>query len=304
MQRDGRGYLLVLTAAVAWSTSGLLIRWIVTGSHVSALALAFWRDLATGGCLLLGLALFRREWLRVERRDLLWLAALGIVGVGFFHTLWNLSITNIGYAAATVMLYASPAFVALMARLIWREPLTRIKVLAIAMTFAGCVLVAGREELASVDLTAGGLILGLVTAMAYGSFSLFGRQVAPRYSPWTVLAYGFGFGALALLPFQFITTLAGARTPWPVPPETWLWFAGLVLLASILPFGLYLAALRRLPVSVASIVAASEVVFGSLIGYLFFGETLSRWQVLGAVLVIAGVVLIATRDGERQAAGD
>ena len=118
------------------------------------------------------------------------------------------------------------------------------------------------------------------------------------------MAYGFGFGALALLPFQFINTLSGARTPWPVPLETWRWFAGLVLLASILPFGLYLVALRRLPVSVASIVAASEVVFGSFIGYLFFGETLSRWQVLGAVLVIAGVVLIATRDGERQAAGD
>lgn len=304
MQRDGRGYLLVLSAAVAWSTSGLLIRWIAAGSNVSALALAFWRDLATAGCLLLGLALFRPGWLRVERRDLPWLAALGVVSVGLFHTLWNLSILNIGYAAATVLLYASPAFVALMARLIWGEPLTRFKVVAMAMTFAGCVLVAGREELAAVDLTAGGLILGLATAMAYGSFSLFGRQVAPRYSPWTILAYGFGFGALALLPFQFAATLSGTRPPWPVPLETWIWFACLVLFASILPFGLYLVALRRLPVSVASIVAASEVAFGSFIGYLVFGEVLSRWQILGALLVVAGVVLIAVRDNGQQVAGE
>jgi drug/metabolite transporter, DME family len=285
------GYLLVLTAAAAWSTSGLFIRWTVASSGVSALSLAFWRDLTTFACLLLGLVLLKPGSLRVERRDLPWLAGMGAVGVGAFHVLWNLTILQIGYAAATVLLYFSPAFVSLMAWLIWHEPLTRFKILAIVMTLAGCVLVAGREQLTAVQLTAGGLILGLVTAMAYGSFSLFGRPVARRYAPWTVLAYGFGFGALALLPFQFAAPLP----PWPVPTSGWIWFAGLVFVATILPFGAYLAALKWLPVSVASILAASEVAFGALIGYVVFGEGLEGWQIVGAALVVGGVVLIATR---------
>ena len=104
MHRDGRGYLLVLAAASLWSTSGLFIRWTVASSGVSALSLAFWRDLTTFACLLLGLALLQRRLLRVERRDLPWLAALGAVGVGTFHVLWNLAILQIGYAAATVLL--------------------------------------------------------------------------------------------------------------------------------------------------------------------------------------------------------
>ena len=307
---------MVLGAAAAWSTSGLFIRWTVASSGLSALSLAFWRDLVTFGCLLIGLALLRTRWRRtgrparglpggVERRDLPWLAALGVVGVGIFHVLWNLTILNIGYAAATILLYAAPAFVTLVAWLVWREPLTRFKVLAIALTFAGCVLVAGREELAGVELTAGGLILGLTAAMAYGSFSLFGRQVAARYPPWTILTYAFGFGALALFPLQFgLTALGAPPPPWPVPPSTWIWFAALVLLATILPFGIYLAALKTLPASVASILSASEVVFATLIGYLLFGETLGAWQILGAGLVIAGVVLIATRgDGRRTKDG-
>jgi DME family drug/metabolite transporter len=291
---DGRGSLLVLGAAALWSTSGMLIRWTVAGSAFSSLSLAFWRDLATFLCLLAGLALFRPRWLRVARRDLPWLAALGVIGVGTFHVLWNLTILQIGYAAATVLLYSSPAFVALMARLVWREPLTRWKVLAIALTLGGCVLVAGPEELAGIDLTVGGLILGLLAACAYGGFSLFGRQVAPRYSPWTVLTYGFGFGTLALLPFQFATPF-----PWPVPAEIWIWFVALVLVATIAPLGAYLASLRTLPVSIASIVAASEIVFGSLIGTLFFAERLRGAQFVGAGLVIAGVALIVTRGGGR-----
>jgi DME family drug/metabolite transporter len=289
-----RGSLLVLGAAALWATSGMFIRWTVAGGGFTALSLAFWRDLATFACLLASLAAFRPRWLRVERRDLPWLAGLGAVGVGTFHVLWNLSILHIGYAPATILLYASPAFVALVARLAWREPLTRFKVLALVLTLTGCVLVAGREELAGIELTAGGLILGLGAALAYGGFSLFGRGVARRYAPWTILTYGFGFGALALLPFQFRGPLPAA-----MPAEAWVWFASLVVVATIVPFGAYLAGLRRLPVSVASILAASEVVFGSVVGYLFFGERLQGWQFLGAGLVVAGVVLVATSGNTR-----
>jgi drug/metabolite transporter, DME family len=290
MRTDARGYLLVLGAASLWSTSGLFIRWTVASSAFTPLSLAFWRDLTTFLCLLASLAVLRPRWLRVARRDLPWLVGLGAIGVGTFHVLWNLAILYIGYAAATVLLYSSPAFVALLAWLIWREPLTRWKVLAIVLTLAGCVLVAGPEEVAGIDLTASGLLVGLTAALAYGGFSLFGRQVAARYSPWTVLTYGFGFGTLTLLPLQF-----GRPGPWPATPETWVWFGGLVLVATIIPFGAYLAGLQKLPVSVASILAASEVVFGAFIGYAFFAERLMGWQFLGAALVVAGVTLIVTR---------
>lgn len=296
VRSTGRGYLLVLGAAAAWSTSGLFIRWTVASGGLSALSLAFWRDLTTAASLVLGLALFKREWLRVERRDLPWLAGLGIVGVGTFHTLWNLTITHIGYAVATVLVCSAPVFVTVMAWLIWREPLTWPKIAAIIMSLTGCVLVAGLDKLAGTNLTAGGLILGLTVALAYGSFSLFSRRLTGHYSPWTILTYGFVFGALTLLPFQF-----SIEQPWPMPAETWLWFAGLVFVATIAPFAAYLTGLTHLPVSVASIISASEVVFGALIGYAIFGEQMQGWQPVGAALVVGGVILLATK-GDRQIA--
>lgn len=285
---DGRGLLLVLGAAALWSTSGMFVRWILADSSFSALSLAFWRDLTTFVCLLAGLILLRPLRLRVALKDLPWFAALGAVSVGTLHVLWNVAVVEIGYAAATILLYSAPVFVSLMAWLVWREPLTRVKVLAIVMALTGCALVAGLEELTALRITAGGLALGLAVALCYGGFSLLGRQLAPRYSPWTVLTYAFAFGALVLLPFQF-----AIAPPQNVPAVTWVWLAALVFLSTILPLAAYLSSLRRLPVSVASILAASEVVFGSILAFLFFGERLQVWQIVGAGLVVGGVVLVA-----------
>jgi drug/metabolite transporter (DMT)-like permease len=278
----------VLGAAALWSTSGLFIRWTVAAGGLSAVSLAFWRDLVTFGCLLIGLGTLRPQWLRVQGRDLPWLVGFGVTGIATFHVLWNVAILRIGYGVATILLYSSPAFVVLAARLLWQESITRRKALALILTLGGCVLVGGREELAGIDLTAGGLLLGLGAALAYGSFSLFGRQVAPRYSPWTVLTYGFGFATLALLPLQLRVGLPGR-----MPAEAWVWFAALVGAATLVPFAAYLAGLRHLPVGVAILLASSEVVFGSLLGYLLVGEGLAGWQMLGGAMVVAGVVLIS-----------
>jgi len=296
MRSPRRGYALVLAAAAAWSTTGLWIRKAAESGGFSALSLAFWRDLATALSLIAGLALLRPAWLRVQRRDLPWLVALGGLGVGTFHVLWNLSLLHLDVAIATVLLYSAPVFVTLAARLIWHEPLTRPKIVAVILTLAGCVLAAGLDPAAGLSLTAGGLILGLSAALAYASFSLFSRHMTGRYSPWTVLTYGFGFGALVLLPFQLLS----APPAWPLPPQTWGWMAGLVYLCTILPFGAYLSGMLHLPVSVASILAASEVVFAAVLGYLVFDETLRGWQVVGAALVVAGVILLAVTGRTEQ----
>ncbi|MFC2029581.1 DMT family transporter [Chloroflexota bacterium] len=290
---DARGYTLVLLAAAGWSTSGLFIRLAASSGGLSAIPLAFVRDLSTFLVLLVGLALLRPRWLRVEERDLPLFVGLGAIGVGAFHILWNLTILNLGYATATTLIYFSPSFVTLMAWLLWREPLTRAKILAVVLTLAGCVLVAGLGAIKLIDVTAGGLILGLITAMVFGAFTLFGRPLAGRYSPWTILTYAFGIGALVQLPLQFLAPAPA----WPLPAMTWAWVAGLVLISTVGPFAAYLASLSRLPASVASILSSSEVLFGALVGTIFFEEGLRSWQILGAVLVVAGVAIIATRDG-------
>lgn len=286
--RPKRAILLVILATVCWGTSGLFISLVLRGSGISPLGLAFWRDLSTFSCLFSGLAFFRPKLLRVQRRDLPWLAVMGALSIGFFHVMWNMAVLINGVSVATVIQANAPIFVTLMAWLLWREPLTRRKISAVALAFIGTLLISRLDGLSASQITPLGLLTGLAAAITYSAFTLFGKKLTGNYNPWTILTYIFGFGALVLLPLQF-----GIAVPWPLPLPVLGSFAGLVLLATISGFALYTTGLQRLPASVAAIVATMEVPFAAVISFAALGERLEIGQVFGAVLVVSGILLLS-----------
>lgn len=286
---DTAGYLAVLIAAACWGTSGIFVKFIVTTGDITALALAFWRDLCTFVVLLTGVGLLRPGWLRVQWRDLPWLAGLGC-SLGIFHVFWNLGVLLNGAAVATVQQAAMPAIVAVAAWLIWREPLTWGKIFAIVLTFTGTMLVSGLDVLRRAELTLPGLLVGLGIPFTYASWNLFGKKARENHSPLVTLTFGFGFGALVLLPFQFFTPQS-----WPVLGLSWVWFAGLILISTILPFSAYTFGLGRLPASVATILAMAEIPIVACYAYFLLKEQMTADQALGALLIVSGVLLLSWR---------
>lgn len=286
---DVVGYVAVLMATACWGTSALFVKLILADQQVSALALAFWRDLATFLVLFIGLRLFRPSWLRVERPELTWFAALGC-SIGVFHIFWNLAVFLNGAAVATVQQAAMPAIVAVLAWVIWREPLSRRKVAAVLLTFVGTVFVSGINVLGETDLTLVGFLVGLGTPLTYAGWNLLMKKVRGGHNPFTTLTYGFGFAALVLLPVQ-------AFTPQPETVSTTLslHFAGLIGLATIGGFSIYTFALGRLQASVATILAMAEIPIVAVYAYALLGERMTAEQVFGAVLVVLGVLMIYRR---------
>lgn len=282
------GLLLVVVATACWSTSGIFINLIIANSRITPIGLAFWRDIGTFACLLVGLAIFRRDLLRVARRDLPWLLVMGAFSIGLFHVLWNISVTTIGASVSTVIQSNAPIFVTVMAWLLWKEPLTTKKIAAIALAVIGTVLISRLDNLGQSDITVMGILIALAAALGYGSFSLFGKQLSSSYSSWTILVYVFGMASIVLFPFQF-----GSSSPWTEAPTVQLNFAGLVLLTTLAGFSIYTVALRRLQASVAAITANTEVPFAAILAYLVLGERLDGWQIVGAMLIITAVILIS-----------
>ena len=289
LSADAVGYGAVLLATACWGTSGVFAKLILAEGAVSALALAFWRNLTTFIILLVVLGLLRPAWLRVRRSDIKWLVALG-GSLGALHVFWFLSVSLNGAAVAVVQQAAMPAIVTVIAWMIWREPLTWAKILAILLTFIGTVLVSDLNVLSEAEITLSGAVVGLGIPVTYAAWNLFGKKVRGQYGSFTVLTYAFGFGALVLLPWQFFTP-----QPWPVPAVTWLWFAGLIGLATTLAFSVYTFGLGKLPASVATILAMTEIPFVAVYAYFLLGERLTADQVLGSLLVIGGVLLLSWR---------
>jgi len=288
-----QGVLTVILATVCWSTSSILINLIHQNFSIPAVSLAFWRDLSTFSVLLAGILIFQPSLLKIKRSDLPWFMAMGAISIGLFHVTWNSSVVLLGASVATVMQSNAPIFVTVIAWLFLGEALTSRKVFAVILAVTGTVLCAGIINAGGKEITIAGLTIGLVGAIAYGTYPLFGKKLAGNYSQWTILFYIFTFGWLTLLPFQF-----NMRLPWPVPETVLGYFVALILISTIGGFGIFTLALKWIQASVASITATSEIVFAAVLAYFILSERLDAWQILGAGLVISGVILISLPNGK------
>jgi drug/metabolite transporter, DME family len=282
------GFILVVLATMSWSTSGIFIRWTIGDGNFTAVSLAFWRDLTTFLVLLVGIGLVKPSLLKVARKDLPWLVMMGMFSIGSFHVLWNMNVMINGAAIATVLQCNAPIFVTLIAWIAWREPLSKRKIGAIVLAVLGILLISRLDQLGGMHLTVQGIVIGILSAITYGTFSIFGKKLSGTYDMWTILVYVFGFATLTLLPFQ-----AGSAMPWPIPQEAGFNFAALILVPTIAGFGLYTLALKHLQASVAAITATTEVPFAAIMAYYLLSERLDGLQIIGALLVICGVILLS-----------
>jgi drug/metabolite transporter, DME family len=281
------GYLQVAGAACLWGTLGIAGR-LLYAAGLSPGAVVTWRAAVAGLTVTAGLAAVRPALLRIALRDVPYFGAYGLVSVAAFYLFYFHTLERISVAAAAVLLYTAPAFVAVAARLLYREPLTRLKLLALAVTLAGCALVAGALEPGAFQARGTGLLTGLGAGFTYGLYSIFGKHGVRKYSPWTVQAYSMLFGALALsLVYgpEAVRALGQAPQVWPV-------VAYMGLVPTVGAYGLYLNGLRWIESSHASIVATAEPVVAALLGLLVLGEPLGWAQVGGMGLVLAGIGIL------------
>lgn len=300
-----RGYLIALVSAAILSTTAIFIRHLTQAYHMPALVLAFWREVFVVLTLLLALGLLRPRLLRLERRHLRYLVVYGLL-LAVFNALWTLSVALNGAAIATVLVYCSAAFTALLGWWLLKERLDWAKLLAIVLCLGGCVLVSDALDPAAWRANLAGILAGVLSGLGYAIYSLMGRSASQRgLNPWTTLFYTFGFATLFLLLFNL---LPGGGLPGAAArPADLLWLGDawsgwviLILLAAgptVAGFGLYNVSLSLLPSSVANLILTLEPAFTASIAYVLLGERLEAIQIFGALLILSGVVFLRIYEG-------
>lgn len=221
-------------------------------------------------------------------------------------TRWTLSVALNGAAVSTVLAYCSAGFTALLGWWFLKERLDWAKMLAVLFCLAGCVFVAGALDSAAWNANLAGILAGILSGLAYAVYTLMGRAASQRgLNPWTTMLYSFGFASAFLLLFNLLFggILPGSASR--LADFMWLGKAAagwtvLFLLAAgptLLGFGLYMTSLTYLPSSVVNLVATSEPAFTAVIAYFFLGERLTRIQIAGSLLIVAGVVFLRLYEG-------
>lgn len=284
-----RGYIIVLAGTVIWAFTGIVIKILLTTYKLDTLTIAFWRVFFVAAFLFLTLALIDARQLVIARRDLGAFFVYGLVGIGIHQIMWISSVQYNGAAVATVIIYTAPALVAVFAARFLHEKFNRTKVFALVSTIIGCALVARAYDMTQVQLNAAGIAFGLGSACTFATYSLMGRLVTRRYSPWTSLFYAFFFGLTFLLPLDLFL---GKLLPPNLAIDGWGTLVFLALVPTLGGFGAYTVGLSHLPASVASILAAFEPVTTAIVAYFWFGEILEPLQLIGAGLILASVIML------------
>jgi DME family drug/metabolite transporter len=283
--------LAVAAAACIWGTLGIFAK-ALYAEGVSFEALVAVRASVGWAAMVVFVVLTRGDaGLRVSRGDLQLLLPLGLFGIGAFYLLYFYTVRESEVGTAAILLYSSPAFVALLAWAFLGERLGATRLTALLLTFCGICLVAGAYAPGALEVRPVVLLTGLLSGLTYGLYSIFGKPVSGRLAPATVLLYALGFGAvvLVLAALPTLGTLAG------LPPESYLLLLMLAVVHTALAFGLYTVGLKRMEAGQAAIVATVEPVVAGLLGVALLGEALTAPKLVGAALVLSGAALAQAR---------
>ncbi len=284
--RLGGGYASILASAVLWGMVGLWNRKLMEGGLLPT-DIVVLRNF--GGMLLLILvfAVWDRSVFRVRREHLKYFFGTGVVSVMLFTVCYFSCQKICSLAVASVLLYTAPSFVVVMSAILWKEPVTRKKVLALALTLLGCALVCGIFA-GDLTVTVPGILLGLGAGFFYALYSIFGRYALAHYSSLTVTVWTFLFAGPVSLVLLRPARVAAAMAS----PRQWLLLLGLVVFSSVSPYILYTRGLAQVESGKASVIASFEPVAATLVGALAFGEALSPMTLAGILCVLAGVYIL------------
>jgi drug/metabolite transporter (DMT)-like permease len=283
--RHVRGALLITAAMFIFSSIGPFVRTVALPVPVII-------------CITSGLsALFLLTWfiirgdisslnIRGHRRWLL-LSAVCIFGNVFcyYHAYRMTTMAN-----AVITHYTAPVFAALLAPFMLGEKWERVTGIALLISMAGMVLLAGDVSLGKAHMA--GTALGMVSGLFYGISIVVGKRLVSVYRPSVIMLYQCAVVASLALPFA-------AAASWSMTTGNLLVLCAYSVIVGLMAAGLYLKGLRHVEAQHAGILAYSELLFVVLLGVLL-GETPGARVVAGGVLIALSGWVILRAESRRS----
>lgn len=285
-----RGYICVVIAAILWASSATAGKALFQ-TGISPMELVQIRLILSAALPGIFFGIFRRRLLSIRLKDLFYFILLGGIAMAMVQVSYFYAISKIQVSAAILLQYLATVLIAAYSIAFWHERLTAAKIAALFLAMGGCFLVVGGYDLNLLEMNRGGILWGLISALSFASYTLLGERGLHRYSPWTVIFYAFLFAALTLnilyKPTVYLKTTYS--------PAQWGWFLYIVIIGTIVPFGLYFTGVSYIRSTRASITAILEPVSAALIAFFAIGEILHPLQIMGGISAIVAIVLLQLR---------
>ncbi len=293
------GYVYALCAALLFGTNGSVTKVIIEAGLEPA-QLTLFRVGGTAIIAAVVLLFLNREAFRVTWRQLGLLSILGIVGVAMLQYTYAVAISLLPVGITLLIEYTAVLMVAIVAFFFLHEKVRPRLWVAIGFVLVGLAIVA---QIWASELLPFGVLMAFAAAICLALYFLLGEREVGKTSPmavafWTMSAsaifWAIFSGWWTIDPATFTTpvSMSGNLDELELPllvPLAWN-----VVMGSFLPFFLSLLALKHLTATAAGVVASAEVIFAFIVAWLWLGEVLNLVQVVGAAIVLAGIILAQT----------
>ena len=260
--------------------------------YVPPISLAFWRWFFVILILLpftyqkifSNIRALKKEW---KKLFFLGFMGCGICGAFPFMAGVTTTVANMG-----IIYTSSPIFIILISAYFYRERLSLIQLLGLALCFIGVVSIIAKGDLSlliSLKFTSGDLwMLGAAIGWAlYSVFLLNWKSKFSLFSRFTIIAF---FGAISLLPFSLIENYFFRPVIFNEGFYFWTIFAAIS--PGIIAFSLYAQVQKHLGASITGFTLYLFTVYGAFYGIVLFGEMLKSYHYFGAILVFAGMFFV------------
>lgn len=295
MSRLLQAHLALLTANVIYGVNYSIAK-LAMPAYIKPFGFILVR--AAGALVLFWLvsALFIRE--KVDKKDILRLAALGFFGVALNQLLFfkGLSITTPSNAA--IIMVSNPIVVLLLAFIFLKEKLSAVKLTGVALGTCGIVLLMFNRSSFSAATVAGDLYV-LVNSASWAVYLILVKPLMNKYNTFTIVKWVFLFGFIYVLPFGYNELM---QVDWAVMPlKIWLAIFFVVVFTTFVAYILNTYALRALSPSVVSAYIYMQPFLAALFGIyvvpLFDNnapmDSITVSKVMAALLIFAGVYLVS-----------
>jgi drug/metabolite transporter (DMT)-like permease len=290
---------LMLTLILFWGSSFVVVK-ITLREGLTPIAIATFRFLIAGGLFLITILIekkIRRNYkLLVEKKDFPMLLFLALTGVTFFFTAQYTGIQMAEPSIAAILVcLLSPVLITILSTIIFKEHLGKKQVFGIGVAALGTVIVVTGGTISfpgDREFLLGSLIL-LFTPVLWATYSLVGKKIMDRYSPFLVVAYVNVLGGLCLIPFSlaensfcqiFIMSLSG-----------WLAILFLAVTCSLLGYYIWFYVMKQVGAAITSSFLFAEPLVTLLFAIMFGEEKLNMFILAGGFLIFIGVYLVARK---------
>jgi len=276
-------YSYVAAAAIIWGSNGVIVNWV----PYDAYAIAFFRVLFASLTLLPVVLLTRKpETMRAAKSWRVMLSLGLLLALGWtllFHSMKLIAIAN-----AVLLNYTAPIFVALLAPLFLKEKLEKSTLLALAISVAGIVVISYQQNLQISHLNLLGVILGLLSGLAYAGFIIASKRALSSFSSLVVAFYSYAVASIFLLPFVIGTDFS---------PDLASWILLLVLGVFNTGFAvtLYLKGLGMVKAQKAVVFTYLEPASAVVFGFLFLAQQPTPLMLVGGFLILIAGYIVASR---------